>query len=147
MRWVGYARDGAEVIWAVPHGLLRQLAAVAHCGVAAPGKLGDDASNPAFIFAVPCVGYRMEQSGTRDQRRGELRGAHCYGRTDTVFPVQAATDPQYPPCLFRTEWPFCAESRLRRRGRLDERRRGITVHRTRSTLNSAQRLALCAKPQ
>ena len=35
----------------------------------------------------------------RDQRRGELRGAHCYGRTDTVFPVQAATDPQYPPCL------------------------------------------------
>ena len=52
------------------------------------------------------------------------------------------------PCLpFRTEWPLCAESRLRGRGRLDERRRGITVHGTRSTLNSAQGLALCAKPQ
>ena len=44
---------------------LRRLAAVAHCGVAAPGKLGDDASNPAFIFIEPSVGYRMgeEQEG------------------------------------------------------------------------------------
>ena len=24
-------------------------------------KLGEDASNPAFIFAVPRVGYRMEE--------------------------------------------------------------------------------------
>ena len=24
-------------------------------------KLGEDASNPAFIFAVPRVGYRMEK--------------------------------------------------------------------------------------
>ena len=65
-RWVGYARDGVEVIWAVPHGLLRQLAAVAHCGEAAPGKLGDDASDPAFIFAEPRVGYRMEKGGSRN---------------------------------------------------------------------------------
>ena len=51
----------------MPHGLLRQLVAVAHCGVAAPGKLGDDASNPAFIFAVPRVGYRMEKGEKRER--------------------------------------------------------------------------------
>ena len=62
MRWVGYARDGVEVIWAVPHGLLRQLAAVAHAAKQLRRKLGDDASNPAFIFAMPCVGYRMEKA-------------------------------------------------------------------------------------
>ena len=60
-RWVGYARDGEEVIWAVPHGLLRQLAAVAHAAQQLRRKLGDDASNPAFIFAVPRVGYRIEK--------------------------------------------------------------------------------------
>ena len=30
-------------------------------------KLGDDASNPPFIFAVPRVGYRMEKGETQEQ--------------------------------------------------------------------------------
>ena len=30
-------------------------------------KLGEDASNPAFIFAVPRVGYRMEQGEGRER--------------------------------------------------------------------------------
>ena len=30
-------------------------------------KLGDDASDPAFVFAEPRVGYRMEQEG--EERR------------------------------------------------------------------------------
>ena len=29
-------------------------------------KLGEDASNPAFIFAVPRVGYRMEKGEGRE---------------------------------------------------------------------------------
>ena len=32
-------------------------------------KLGEDAANPAFIFAVPRVGYRMEQGEARNERR------------------------------------------------------------------------------
>ena len=34
-------------------------------------KLGEDASNPAFIFAVPRVGYRMEK-GEEQEERAEL---------------------------------------------------------------------------
>ena len=33
-------------------------------------KLGDDASDPAFVFAEPRVGYRMEQG---EEQEGEER--------------------------------------------------------------------------
>ena len=36
-------------------------------------KLGDDASNPAFIFAVPCVGYRMEKG---EEQEGDITTPH-----------------------------------------------------------------------
>ena len=92
---------------------------------------------------------RLPDGAERDEetRGGVNFGEHTAMAEQTPFfqyrPQQIhSTLPAFP-----YRWPFCAESRLRRRGRLDERRRGITVHRTRSTLNSAQRLALCAKPQ
>ena len=51
----------------MPHGLLRQLAAVAHAATQFRRKLGDDASDPAFIFAKPRVGYRMEKAEEQER--------------------------------------------------------------------------------
>ena len=48
------------------NGLLRQLAAGTHAAKQLRRKLGDDASDPALIFAVPRVGYRMEKGGSRN---------------------------------------------------------------------------------
>ena len=72
---VGHARDGEEavVVWAVPHGLLRQLAAVAHAATQFRRKLGDDASDPALVFAVPRVGYRM---GEGEGQEGDITTPH-----------------------------------------------------------------------
>ena len=61
------------MIWAVPHGLLRQLAAVAHAATQFRRKLGEDAPNPAFIFAVPRVGYRMERG---EEQEGDITTPH-----------------------------------------------------------------------
>ena len=65
-----HAGDGEEavVVWAVRNGLLdewrrgllRRLAAGAHCGEAAP-QLGDDNDHPAYTFIEPSVGYRMDK--------------------------------------------------------------------------------------
>ena len=38
------------------------------------GKLGDDASNPTFIFAVPRVGYRMPRGESPGQEDGLSQG-------------------------------------------------------------------------
>ena len=61
------------MIWAVPRGLLRQLAAVAHAATQFRRKLGDDASDPALIFAEPRVGYRMEKG---EEQEGDITTLH-----------------------------------------------------------------------
>ena len=71
-----HAGDGAEavVVWAVRNGLLgewrrgllRRLAASAHCGEAAP-QLGDDNDHPAYTFIEPRVGYRMEKGEPKEE--------------------------------------------------------------------------------
>ena len=57
----------------MPRGLLRQLAAVAHAAKQLRRKLGDDASDPAFVFAEPRVGYRMEQG---EEQEGDITTPH-----------------------------------------------------------------------
>ena len=37
-------------------------------------KLGDDASNPACIFADPRVGYRLEKEETQQRNRPQFAG-------------------------------------------------------------------------
>ena len=47
-------------------------------------KLGEDASNPAFIFAVPRVGYRMEKGEGRSGRRPHLSDLSPYSPPDSA---------------------------------------------------------------
>ena len=69
----------------MPRGLLRRLAAVAHAATQFRRKLGDDASDPAFIFAVPRVGYRMEKG---EAQEGDIttphEGAPCVDGADDL---------------------------------------------------------------
>ena len=69
-RWVGYARDDEEVIWLCGTGCFGNLQRVRTAATQFRRKLGDDASDPALIFAEPRVGYRMEQSGTKRPEEG-----------------------------------------------------------------------------
>ena len=58
----------------MPHGLLRQLATVAQLAAKQlRRKLGDDASDPALIFAEPRVGYRMEKG---EKQEGDITTPH-----------------------------------------------------------------------
>ena len=70
-----HAGDGAEaVVWAVRNGLLRQLAAVAQLAATQlRRKLGNDASDPAFIFAEPRGGYRMVKG---EEQEGDITTPH-----------------------------------------------------------------------
>ena len=79
---VGRAGDGAKAVavWAVRNGLLRRLAAGAHCGEAAPQQ----GTNPTYIFTEPRVGYRIPKGGTAETR-GCVTGIPCV--TTSLMPV------------------------------------------------------------
>ena len=90
---VGRAKDGeaAVVIWAVRNGLLdewrrgllRRLAAGAHCGEAAP-QLGDDNDHPAYTSLSPVSATGWTRGMGRNKRTFSARGARRKIRASTV---------------------------------------------------------------
>ena len=105
-----HAGDGAEamVVWAMRNGLLgewrrgllRRLAASAHCGEAAPQQ----GTNPTYIFTEPSVGYRMEK-GEGEEQEGEtmpvrscLRGGAA-AIIRAVLTLPPTTEMEEPPTL------------------------------------------------